>query len=67
MTTREELIWTCDLCNKVADVETHEVILDGVTIELEACERCWTKPAAAVDRLAKAGRVTGRRRRRKVR
>ena len=47
MAQRTVVVLLCDVCEG-EEAETHEVSLDGVTVELEACEECWSKVTEVV-------------------
>ncbi|QNN52500.1 hypothetical protein [Nocardioides mesophilus] len=59
MATRESVTLVCDGCGVEGDVRTHEMTVDGVELEGEACARCW----ARVEGLVAGWRGQRRRRR----
>lgn len=65
MAAVETIVNVCDLCGtEGAGVETHELMVDGKTVEAELCSRCWAKTEKPLVPVLEAGRRIRRRRRR---
>ena len=63
MTTRETIVLVCDLCSAEGDsVHTHSLTVDGKSLEVEACGKCWAKADKALVPFIEAGRRVRRKR-----
>ena len=62
MAEKRVVVNTCDLCGRddtdpnTPAIATHQIGLDGLAVELEACGDCWAKPKSQLASLFDAGR-----------
>ena len=56
MGTRTVVEFICDTC-EAGEAETHELIADGKTVEVDSCPECWDQVTRVL--------ASGRRKRRK--
>lgn len=60
MSTKTEVILSCDLCGSEDLVSTHEVGVDTLKVVIEVCDKDWRKATKPLETLFSAGRAPQR-------